>query len=476
MVQENVIKLVRKKGEDKKPRGRKAVALIALKRKAAEPKRRVILPDKRHPFKPFIYMYREELADAMDEFVENAGWTNDRNIPDPVRDREMIRMFNILRSGIPYVLVKQFFVEFDATPSDNILTFFEDFQNRPEIRDRIFTMKRFLKKREAVPAEIIKPVRNIILEPKSISPPKYVQPVKYSRSEIPNVCESEYKRAPWMIHFTQKRIKGLALKENSNFTRNDEIIPGWYVANDKWYAHVCKNGRDFIPDAVAYITFDDDVLIETLEMYEESLKTNRTEFERLNEFGYAVARSMLMENQTLINHFKSTKELERNVDAIVKSFGPFLKTNADMIYNLARVLSFLDTIEDDTELRKALKKLTFVTDVELEFEKEVRDRYSKLLIMVDPTIKLSKKNVKTVATINIGRKLKLPETVKQNIFKVDQELAPGLFAKLRNLIANLDQKNCAMCGQQIYSAKYKTVKDSRVLEFCGLECFEDFSF
>ena len=91
---DNVMALVKKKGAQQKLRGKRAQA--AKKRAAvaaAKPKR---VPDKRNPFRPFTYMDPNEMIEEIDNFVANAGWTEERHVPDLNLDREMVKLFHTL--------------------------------------------------------------------------------------------------------------------------------------------------------------------------------------------------------------------------------------------------------------------------------------------------------------------------------------------------------------------------------------------
>ena len=76
---DNVMALVKKKGPQKKLRGKAAQRQKARSAATARPKH---VPDKRTPFRSFIYMDPSEMIEEIDSFVARAGWTQDRQAPD----------------------------------------------------------------------------------------------------------------------------------------------------------------------------------------------------------------------------------------------------------------------------------------------------------------------------------------------------------------------------------------------------------
>ena len=94
------------------------------------------------------------MIEEIDNFVANAGWTEERHVPDLNLDREMVKLFHMLKSGIPFPLVKTFFVEFDESDSFNVVRYFDEFKQRPDVRARIENMKELIRRRQAVPLKI----------------------------------------------------------------------------------------------------------------------------------------------------------------------------------------------------------------------------------------------------------------------------------------------------------------------------------
>lgn len=271
---ENVMALVKKKGPQKKMRGKAAQRQKARDEAAATARPRRV-PDKRNPFRPFSEMEPdEEMIDEIDRFVAEAGWTQNRTAPDPNLDRNMVKMFHILKTGMPFPLVKTFFVDFDESNSYYIVPYFEKFKQRPYVRARVENMKDIIRRRQATPLKIPKEVlrqggippdaqpvdrvyeqtkmvdmdRDGRLRVRAVSPTQRPT-VMFGPGEILSQCEREYKRAPWMFPFSDQVIRGFALKEaDPEFTIPQEVKDGWYKVNMDWYRMSCEGKRRFVPE------------------------------------------------------------------------------------------------------------------------------------------------------------------------------------------------------------------------------------
>jgi hypothetical protein len=58
----------------------------------------------------------------------------------------------------------------------------------------------------------------------------------------------------------------------------------------------------------------------------------------------------------------------------------------------------------------------------------------------------------------------------------DEELAPGLFQILKEIIRNENDYRCSFCNLEISEPKYKSIKDKKIVQFCEQECFDKFKF
>lgn len=271
--------LVKKRGDQKKLRGKAAQRQKVRDAAVVRPKR---LPDKRNPFRPFKDMDPSEIVEEIDNFVARAGWTEDRQVPDPNLDREMVRMFSILKTGIPFPFVKTFFVDFDESDSINIVRYFEEFKQRPDVRTRIENMKDIIRRRQVAPLKISEDVLkeqakrkqakivDIVegrLRERDVLPTQRPR-VMFGPGEILSQCEREYRRAPWMFPFSDQVIRGFAIKGvDSQYTIPQEVKDGWYKVNMAWYRMACEGKRRFIPYEVAYVTLNNDLIVETEDMY-----------------------------------------------------------------------------------------------------------------------------------------------------------------------------------------------------------------
>jgi hypothetical protein len=59
---------------------------------------------------------------------------------------------------------------------------------------------------------------------------------------------------------------------------------------------------------------------------------------------------------------------------------------------------------------------------------------------------------------------------------VAQELAPGLFLKLKEEIELFKTHQCAACGAEVFLPRFKSIMNNKPIVFCSQECFEDFEF
>lgn len=370
----NVMNLI-KKGP-KKLRGMAAV--LAKKRLDAPVAKRKII-DKRNPLKSFAQLSDGEMYEEMNNYIQNLS---------PIRDRDLIKMFNILTNGIPWPLVKSFFIEFDESNSNNIVNFFGQFYKRPEIKTRVELMKKILYQRRASPVTNKLPDRpNIVgqqqlyirppILPYALNPEikKHYIPAgifdifdlkdddvdnrTFFGTEFPSKCEQEYRRAPWMYKFTKEPIRGFALRNEIpeyhgvNPLITTELISTpfegtWYKASLKWYKEVCQNGRSFNDGNVAYLTASGNLIIETKEMFDISTKDWEhiidIEFSHINEHSFDVAKTILNDNPILSNY--SSKD----IDAILASIANNTNINYDMAKRLSWLLVFLSKITKEPQI------------------------------------------------------------------------------------------------------------------------------
>jgi hypothetical protein len=158
----NIIEFVNL-AKPKKPRGKKAQKVQKT------PKVNRII-NKRNPFRFFKNLDISVMRDEIDSFVEKFGWITDKN-PDRYTelnewDRAVISMFTSLKTGIPAILVQDFFISFDEDPSNNIVQFFINYKRRPEVQVHIMDMKELLRRRKAKPNSKRK-IKEVFIVPKT---------------------------------------------------------------------------------------------------------------------------------------------------------------------------------------------------------------------------------------------------------------------------------------------------------------------
>ena len=165
---------------------------------------------------------------------------------------------------------------------------------------RIENMKEIISRRQATPLKIPQDVlkqggigpakrqyRQVIdsLRERTVSPIQRPR-IMFGTEEILSQCEREYRRAPWMFPFSDQVIRGFALKDiDDQFTIPQEVKDGWYKVNMAWYRMACEGKREFVPGKVACVTVNNDLIVETEEMYRASRQNWIREFTPLNAAG-----------------------------------------------------------------------------------------------------------------------------------------------------------------------------------------------
>ncbi len=564
--------LIKKKG----PKKLRGPAGAAAKRRLNKPiASQKPFFNKRHPFKSFLSFSDNEMYEQIIAFISTLS---------PFSDRQLIKMFSILRNKIPWPLVKPFFEEFDNSDSNNIVSFFETYITRPDIEEQINEMKYIILTRQVDPLGPGRASHDVvkIAGPKRIADwalPADIKKPMFGPGDIPSKCEQEYRRAPWMYKFINEPIRGFALRNTLDSHVTDQIISTnderddmgsnpWYKANQKWYRDVCKKGRLFSEGNVVYVTATGDVIVETREMYETSKKDwehiINIEFSPVNEQSFDVAKTLLKENPVL-SRYKS-----KEIDAILASIsGPSSSPNMnnyDMAKKLSGILVFLSKLTKEPQIYHyrvqnhqykpedliLLDRYTLLPEVyknpkarsdEMEYLIKSRRRfienqfYSRLqpinigkrkktspvkpeifkYLTTDasskcpPNLKdviyyeedgelycFDRKKIKTInpvtkkklsseflnelARINNTSNVNdddisiLPEIIQER--QPEQELAPGLFQKLKEIMSNGTDTilNCSFCNVELTDPKYKSIKGTTTVQFCEQECFDQFQF
>ena len=516
--------LVKKKGPQKKLRGKAAQRQKAQVAAAAtaRPKR---VQDKRKPFRTFTYMDPGEMSEELDSFVARAGWTRDRQAPVISLDRDMVQMFNILKSGIPFPLVKTFFIDFDESNSLNVVRYFEEFKQRPDVRARIENMKEIIRRRKATPLKIhqdvliqggiavgpverkyreikIKENEESSLRERAVSPTQRPRSM-FGKSEILSQCEREYRRAPWMFPFSDQVIRGFALKDvDPQFTTPEEVKNGWYKVNMAWYKMACEGKRRFVSGKLAYVTVNNDIIVETEEMYRASRQDWIREFTPLDPAGFDVVKRMLMDNEVL-KSVLSGNALADYAEAIIASFEP-IDTNYDLARKTSYVLVFLSSLIDEPQVyHERIRAQEYPADVLINLDRytllpeifsdpdvdktpienkikrmrrSIENRYYELIKMRDPTVrrrgrKFVEPQVRSIAQISGDERVAFPDALPREV-RAGKELAPGLFQKLRERITQMTPIYCNQCNAEVFAPPYSTPKGAERLKFCSKECFD----
>lgn len=275
----------------------------------------------RNRFMPF---YKATIEEANDVIEAYSATLDSFNFPE-------ISALRQIRTKLPWILLLDFFKTLD--PNYSVVVAYKKFKERPDVQDALLKMDQLLTAR-AVPvgstsgvsyssSSSSKNLSEIIAHIKTRYPPtkiiakrlKYdrkllekmsleeltelaadelplykvrnkkgaidalvnieeiIDPATYRRfeTELLPVCESDYKRAPWMKTFETIPVAGIAVKKESIYATEINVKDDWYKATAGFYRDACEKGRQFQPDSVAYVFRNGSIIIETIQMYEEML-------------------------------------------------------------------------------------------------------------------------------------------------------------------------------------------------------------
>ena len=386
----NVLKLVKKRGP-KKLRGGAAVAAkkraVAAAAKQQQPRISDIKPYESFSVLPMVYMsdqideyiYRlvslpektaKQLKDGilsqernvkLDGRISKADlfymyYLNALRVPNisslKKRDIQMPKLlgvFHKIKSRLPWSLVPTFFKEFIANEPDlnmSVINFFNKFYNREDVKLKVMQMEQLMKDRQATGLRNAE--RNVwtgnlddwVSKARAKQPPLIPAPRVASHTfgpgDIPSNCENEYRRAPWT---NNPEIVGFVVRNTPLLNKYATTMfkDWWYNVGKSWYKDACDKQRNFIEGAVGYMTRSGDVITETREMFESSLREWKkpvaaVEFQNVSPDSFAVAQDML-ENSIL------PKDA---VQGVLTSIKP--TTNHDMARGLSNILVYLDPL------------------------------------------------------------------------------------------------------------------------------------
>lgn len=393
----NVLKQVKKKG----PKKLRGPAAAAAKRRSIRMAKNIQLPavDDKNPYVSFANFRMEDMSDQIDNFIlklstypniaakelRNIAFNSNINVPSSANknelltllnshsignrnpqidssflitrlpDPELVWMFRILKSKIPWTMIKPFFQEFVQSGSDNIVEFFKQFYERPSTKEKVLQMNILLKNREATQIsqgmkqkwtgdldkwvdKTRKKYSNVFRTPNLENPRERIVPM-FGSGDVMSKCEREYRRAPWMIKFTTETIRGFVVKDVPVLKKyisskyNDE----WYNVKKSWYKDACDGKRQFVEGAVGYTTVKGEIIIETFEMFNTSIREweNETDikFQVVTPRSFTAAREMLEQNIILP---------ESSIDGVLASINPTI--NQDMARGLSKVLVYLQPL------------------------------------------------------------------------------------------------------------------------------------
>lgn len=271
---------------------------------------------------------------------------------------------------------------------------------------------------------------------------------KYGRELLPT-CETEYRRAQWMKLFTDKSVVSMLVREDNPYATTFQAKDGWYRATSKFYKDACMNGREFFADEVAYLLKSGDVIVETREIYEESLLPPmgecETEYRRANWIKKFTNKSV--------------------VGMLVKSDSPYA-TSFHIQDGWYRVNSqfYRDACMNGSKFIADNVAYLLQTG---EFIVETKEIYDASLVpeVVD----------NAVATDEILDEIESPISKKPRIIVERKELAPGLFRHVKTIISGLSLC-CDTCNVTILRPQYRSIENNKQVVFCGKKCFDEYQF
>ena len=468
----------------------------------------------------FVNIGNNDILDAINDTIQLLGNTQ--------KDLKLFKMFSILKNEFPWPLVKLFFNEFNASEENNIIDFFEMFRNLPDVSEKILKSKHLLQTRKAIPlskANISKSLllqdvvdniktpllqnqrSTIIIPSRNFKDKKFhhqqqlnlpssnllIQPQarKDFIKQQPTSYEQAYREAPWMVLFTNSRIKGIAIKEKSQYATLP-LKDNWYVANSNWYSMASQYpGRRFEPDKVAYITYDNNLIIETEEMFNQ-IKHPFAQFEKADEHTHNTAYYMLRN----ANIIKEIPDAAMFVSDILTSFGK-VKTIKEMATKVSNILVYLEKLLPHQSYHEKIisgvykgSEISMLNETQLIPEKNILDEQDKFNLdahiqkqknviinnfykQLRSTDPVQKKQSATPVLMHTFKQIK-DKPDDDIVIQNKEELAPGLFLKLRKIIYPII--NCSTCGAEIVNSNYKSWKDKNTLYFCSSECMDKYSF
>lgn len=263
-------------------------------------------------FDQFIDVPVEELSELIEAFIETQSSNED-----------MLSVLSKIKTSIPYSLLNEFF---RSIPSDQgplaLIPAFDRFVIRPDIVERISSLRRLLEMRRNIPLPNDRRIRRRRIEPTTTSRStvrlKYNisdlnrfnrtdlerlasnegvvgtkhlsvrelrsilgnirEPVsrlaaerKYGERELPLTCISIMKNAPWVGY---PDIIGMVVKpkvyaDYGRFATALKADRDWFRVTASWYPFACSGKRRFEDGAVGYRRSTDDIVItETRAMFD----------------------------------------------------------------------------------------------------------------------------------------------------------------------------------------------------------------
>jgi len=298
------------------------------------------VPPSNLDFKDFTTYRMEEMSDRIDAFITTLSLSGD--------ERDVFKMLLMIKSRLPWSLVKPFFREFDvARRGSNILPFFDKFYYRPDVQEKIHQMRQMIKQREFNSKRVVikRPPRLKDVVDRITS--RYPRPAvvnapprhRFGPGEFMSKCEREYRRAPWMHRFTDEPIRGFVITPHVDLVKyiTTKYDDTWFNVSTAWYKDACAGKRQYVENAVGYTAVSGRIIVETLDMFDASGRAWKeildAEFQPVTADSISVAQTMLEQNEILPKD---------DIQGVLASLNT--STNHDMARGLSKVLVYLQPL------------------------------------------------------------------------------------------------------------------------------------
>lgn len=337
------------------------------------------------PLRSLNKVPKEYLLIAMNEYVlayyesglHKAYETGSRKTPKEFVNQYFLKLFNVLRYVFPWKLTVEFIREYNERRDGggggvSAIDLLKEYLARERTQTLLRRSKEFIKSRRGIDYGVERPLRegrkvvqlrggeeitvpttNVVRPASTIMYMHDVRPRRVQRflepQDLLSRCELYFRHADWM---PEKRIVATLLRVNSDeairYGTNFNVTPQWVRAKSSWYKYPCDvktygKRLPFRENVVAYLTRDDEIIVETKDMYDKSVELLGKQMHNVElteiypQMIRKVVFDMLKDNAHLV---KSGMDLNALTNAIVQN-----EDDIDLTRDsLARTLVYLQRI------------------------------------------------------------------------------------------------------------------------------------